>query len=64
MTLKGFCIKALDYLIVVAVIIFLVPFGIAVAIAVFVFGLSLLVVTLLGTPLYFLYKWKDDIRYL
>lgn len=64
MTLKDITIEVLDYLITIAMILFSIPFGITVAIAIFVIGLIFLVVTLIATPIYFLYKWKDDIRYL
>lgn len=64
MTLKDITIDVLDYLITIAMILFSIPFGITVAIAIFVIGLIFLVVTLIATPIYFLYKWKDDIRYL
>jgi hypothetical protein len=64
MTLKDITIEVLDYLITIAIILFSIPFGITVAIAIFVIGLIFLVAALIATPIYFLYKWKDDIRYL
>lgn len=64
MTLKDITIEVLDYLITIAMILFSIPFGITVMIAIFVIGLIFLVLTLIATPIYFLYKWKDDIRYL
>lgn len=57
-------VKMLDFLITIAMILFSIPFGITVAIAIFVIGLIFLVLLLIATPIYFLYKWKDDIRYL
>lgn len=64
MTLKDITVEVLDYLITIAMILFVIPFGITVAIAILVIGLIFLVLLLIATPIYFLYKWKDDIRYL
>lgn len=62
--LKEYIIDALDYLILIALIFFAIPFGIALAISLFAIGILVLIVILLGIPVYFLFIWKDEIRYL
>jgi hypothetical protein len=51
-------------LILIALIFFAIPFGITLAISLFAIGILVLIVILLGIPVYFLFIWKDDIRYL
>lgn len=51
MTLKDITVDVLDYLITIAMILFAIPFGITVAIAIFVIGLIFLVVALIATPI-------------
>lgn len=50
MTLKDITIEV-DYLITIAMILFSIPFGITVAIAIFVIGLIFLVAALIATPI-------------
>jgi hypothetical protein len=54
-------VKMLDYLITIVMILFTIIFGIIVAIAIFVIGLIFLVLLLIETPIYFLYKWKGKL---